>query len=155
MRAKFAYINKDEIVPYIQNNILNSADIVYTKDTHENYFISPDLIPIAIKSTIYCFESEKEAEEILNQSSDTYAGQIVSIRKDDVYKGYIVNKSKEKDKYIITSLEGDITQNIYGSFDENLFLTDAETGKITLSDDVITQKDTVVLYGGSATEVIK
>lgn len=155
MRAKFAYINKDEIVPYIQNNTLNSADIVYTKDTHENYFISPDLIPIAIKSTIYCFESEKEAEEILNQSSDTYAGQIVSIRKDDVYKGYIVNKSKEKDKYIITSLEGDITQNIYGSFDENLFLTDAETGKITLSDDVITQKDTVVLYGGSATEVIK
>lgn len=155
MRAKFAYINKDEIVPYIQNNILNSADIVYTKDTHENYFISPDLIPIAIKSTIYCFESEKEAEEILNQSSDTYAGQIVSIRKDDVYKGYIVNKSKEKDKYIITSLEGDITQNIYGSFDENLFLIDAETGKITLSDDVITQKDTVVLYGGSATEVIK
>ena len=155
MRAKFAYINKDEIVPYIQDNILNSADIVYTKDTHENYFISPDLIPIAIKSTIYCFESEKEAEEILNQSSDTYAGQIVSIRKDDVYKGYIVNKSKEKDKYIITSLEEDITQNIYGSFDENLFLTDAETGKITLSDDVITQKDTVVLYGGSATEVIK
>ena len=155
MRAKFAYINKDEIVPYIQNNTLNSADIVYTKDTHENYFISPDLIPIAIKSTIYCFESEKEAEEILNQSSDTYAGQIVSIRKDDVYKGYIVNKSKEKDKYIITSLEEDITQNIYGSFDENLFLTNAETGKITLSDDVITQKDTVVLYGGSATEVIK
>ena len=155
MRAKFAYINKDEIVPYIQDNTLNSADIVYTKDTHENYFISPDLIPIAIKSTIYCFESEKEAEEILNKSSDTYAGQIVSIRKDDVYKGYIVNKSKEKDKYIITSLEEDITQNIYGSFDENLFLTDAETGKITLSDDVITQKDTVVLYGGSATEVIK
>lgn len=155
MRAKFAYINKDEIVPYIQDNTLNSADIVYTKDTHENYFISPDLIPIAIKSTIYCFESEKEAEEILNQSSDTYAGQIVSIRKDDVYKGYIVNKSKEKDKYIITSLEEDTTQNIYGSFDENLFLTDAETGKITLSDDVITQKDTVVLYGGSATEVIK
>ena len=155
MRAKFAYINKDEIIPYIQNNTLNSADIVYTKDTHENYFISPDLIPIAIKSTIYCFESEKEAEEILNQSSDTYAGQIISIRKDDVYKGYIVNKSKEKDKYIITSLEEDITQNIYGSFDENLFLTDAETGKITLSDDVITQKDTVVLYGGSATEVIK
>lgn len=155
MRAKFAYINKDKIVPYIQDNTLNSADIVYTKDTHENYFISPDLIPIAIKSTIYCFESEKEAEEILNKSSDTYAGQIVSIRKDDVYKGYIVNKSKEKDKYIITSLEEDITQNIYGSFDENLFLTDAETGKITLSDDVITQKDTVVLYGGSATEVIK
>ena len=155
MRAKFAYINKDEIVPYIQDNTLNSADIVYTKDTHENYFISPDLIPIAIKSTIYCFESEKEAEEILNQSSDTYAGQIVSIRKDDVYKGYIVNKSKEKDKYIITSLEEDTTQNIYDSFDENLFLTDAETGKITLSDDVITQKDTVVLYGGSATEVIK
>lgn len=155
MRAKFAYINKDEIIPYIQNNTLNSADIVYTKDTHENYFISPDLIPIAIKSTIYCFESEKEAEEILNQSSDTYAGQIISIRKDDVYKGYIVNKSKEKDKYIITSLEEDITQNIYSSFDENLFLTDAETGKITLSDDVITQKDTVVLYGGSATEVIK
>lgn len=155
MRAKFAYINKDEIVPYIQDNTLNSADIVYTKDTHENYFISPDLIPIAIKSTIYCFESEKKAEEILNQSSDTYAGQIVSIRKDDVYKGYIVNKSKEKDKYIITSLEEDTTQNIYGSFDENLFLTDAETGKITLSDDVITQKDTVVLYGGSATEVIK
>lgn len=155
MRAKFAYINKDEIVPYIQDNTLNSADIVYTKDTHENYFISPDLIPIAIKSTIYCFESEKEAEEILNQSSDTYAGQIVSIRKDDVYKGYIINKSKEKDKYIITSLEEDTTQNIYGSFDENLFLTDAETGKITLSDDVITQKDTVVLYGGSATEVIK
>lgn len=155
MRAKFAYINKDEIVPYIQDNTLNSADIVYTKDTHENYFISPDLIPIAIKSTIYCFESEKEAEEILNQSSDTYAGQIVSIRKDDVYKGYIVNKSKEKDKYIITSLKEDTTQNIYGSFDENLFLTDAETGKITLSDDVITQKDTVVLYGGSATEVIK
>lgn len=138
MRAKFAYINKDKIVPYIQDNTLNSADIVYTKDTHENYFISPDLIPIAIKSTIYCFESEKEAEEILNKSSDTYAGQIVSIRKDDVYKGYIVNKSKEKDKYIITSLEEDITQNIYGSFDENLFLTDAETGKITLSDDVIT-----------------
>lgn len=154
MRAKFAYINKDEIVPYIQDKKLNSADIVYTKDTHENYFISPDLVPIAIKSTVYCFETEEEAKEILNQSVDTYAGQLISIRKNDVYQGYIVNKSKEEDKYIVTSL-ADISQNIFALFDETLFEKDAETGKITLSNDIITQKDTVVLYGGSATEVIK
>ena len=151
MRAKFAFIEKDKINQLIQDGELNECDIVYTKDTHENYFISPDLEPIAIKSTIYCFDSEEQAVEVLNNSSDTYEGMIVSILKNDKYKAYIVNKIDEQ--YFVQQISSSI------DIDELKEMLDAEyfkieNDKVTLAENVITQKDTVILYGGSATEVM-
>ena len=77
--SKNAYINQNEISERIENGQLDAFDIIYTKDTHLCFIISPELTPIEIKSKVFVFTSVEEAEEELNNSSYTYEGQIVSI----------------------------------------------------------------------------
>lgn len=103
-RVKYAYLDYSDIPTRIENGEIDQYDVVFTKDTHEQYLIKDDLSLLNIKSRIYCFDSIISAKEKLNSNTDTYEGQIVAIADNDsgVYHGYIVNKSN--DKYIITSL---------------------------------------------------
>lgn len=103
-RVKYAYLDYSDISTRIKNGEINQYDVVFTKDTHEQYLIKDDLSLLNIKSRIYCFDSIISAKEKLNSNTDTYEGQIVAIADNDsgVYHGYIVNKSN--DEYIITSL---------------------------------------------------
>lgn len=103
-RVKYAYLDYSDISTRIKNGEIDQYDVVFTKDTHEQYLIKDDLSLLNIKSRIYCFDSIVSAKEKLNSNTDTYEGQIVAIADNDsgVYHGYIVNKSN--DEYIITSL---------------------------------------------------
>ena len=103
-RVKYAYLDYSDISTRIENGEIDQYDVVFTKDTHEQYLIKDDLSLLNIKSRIYCFDSVISAKEKLNSNTDTYEGQIVAIADNDsgVYHGYIVNKSN--DEYIITSL---------------------------------------------------
>lgn len=103
-RVKYAYLDYNDISTRIENGEIDQYDVVFTKDTHEQYLIKDDLSLLNIKSRIYCFDSIISAKEKLNSNTDTYEGQIVAIADNNsgVYHGYIVNKSN--DEYIITSL---------------------------------------------------
>lgn len=103
-RVKYAYLDYSDISTRIENGEIDQYDVVFTKDTHEQYLIKDDLSLLNIKSRIYCFDSIISAKEKLNSNTDTYEGQIVAIADNDsgVYHGYIVNKFN--DEYIITSL---------------------------------------------------
>lgn len=103
-RVKYAYLDYSDISTRIKNGEIDQYDVVFTKDTHEQYLIKDDSSLLNIKSRIYCFDSIISAKEKLNSNTDTYEGQIVAIADNDsgVYHGYIVNKSN--DEYIITSL---------------------------------------------------
>lgn len=103
-RVKYAFINYKDIQTKIDNGDIDEYDIVFTKDTHEQYLIKDDLSLLNIKSRIYCFNSIVSAKEALNSNTDTYEGQIVAIADNDfgVYHGYIVNRVGEE--YTVTSL---------------------------------------------------
>ena len=90
-RAKYGYMSSASIPLKIQSGEIDAYDIVYTTDTHENYVISPDLEPLAVRSRIYVFDSVEEANTQLNANTDTYIGQIVAVLCNDTYRGYIVN----------------------------------------------------------------
>ena len=90
-RAKYGYMSSASIPLKIQSGEIDAYDIVYTTDTHENYVISPDLEPLAVRSRIYVFDSVENANTLLNVNTDTYIGQIVAILCNNTYRGYIVN----------------------------------------------------------------
>lgn len=101
--SKNAYLNDNEILDRIQKKELDAYDIVYTKDSHVCYIISPELEPVRINSKVYLFPSIGEAEIALNENTDTYEGQIVCIITNGRYEGYIVNKNYNNNFYV-TSL---------------------------------------------------
>ena len=114
-RVKYAYLDYSEIQNRIDNGEIDEYDVVFTKDTHEQYLIKDDLSLLNIKSRIYRFDNVKLAKEYLNSNSDTYEGQIVAITDNDlgVYHGYIVNRSGEE--YTVTSLADSGNQIDYNS----------------------------------------
>lgn len=91
--AKVGYARYDEIQSWIDAGKIDENDIIFTTDTHQTILIANDYQIVPINGKVYVFETVKEAEEILNQSPDTYEGQVVSIRNLDKYAGYIVYKS--------------------------------------------------------------
>lgn len=116
LRAQYAYIAYDSIAIKIENGELNAYDIVFAKDRKEIYIISPDLVPIPVRSKVYVFSSEEEANTQLNINTDTYVGQIVSIIKGEVCKGYIVNKNQDDNTYYVEQLTPDnIDYNTLGN----------------------------------------
>lgn len=94
-RAKFGYLNYDNMLQRIANGELDQNDIIFTKDTKETYIISSDLEPIALRSKVYVYNSKEDAIEAINNNTDTYVGQIVSILEGDTYRGYIVNQNSK------------------------------------------------------------
>lgn len=94
-RAKFGYLNYDDMLQRITNGELDQNDIIFTKDTKETYIISSDLEPIALRSKVYVYNSKEDAIEAINNNTDTYVGQIVSILEGDTYRGYIVNQNSK------------------------------------------------------------
>lgn len=136
-RAKFAFLTYDSMLEKIADGTLNQLDIIYTKDSHENVIISPDLIPIIVRSRIYTFGSVTEANEKLNINTDTYKGQIVAILNDDKYKAYIVNQNENSIYYTTPLSEDNIDyntlgnkpiENIIGTLDEPIVVTTLSSG---------------------------
>lgn len=138
-RAKFSYVNRDEIEKLINKGKIDVNDIIYTKDTHENIFIGSDLSVIPIQSKVYRFKDVTSAETQLNNSSDTYEGQIVAIYDNNAYTAYIVNKNKAGSFYV-TNLSIDAgsinydnlgdkpISNMYGDIGSPIIISDLSDG---------------------------
>lgn len=90
-RTNFAYLTRDDMLQRLSEGILNQHDVIYTKDSFETYIITDELIAKPLQSRVYAFSSIREAISKLNQNSDTYEGQLVSIYNGSEYSGYIVN----------------------------------------------------------------
>lgn len=114
-RAKNGYMRYASIATKIQSGEIDAYDVIFTTDTHENYVISPELEPCAVRSRIYVFDSVEEANTLLNVNTDTYIGQIVSILVDDKYKGYIVNRDSQGSYYVDKLTIDDIDYNTLGN----------------------------------------
>ena len=114
-RAKWAYLSYDSIQTKINEGVLDAYDIIYTKDSHENVIISPDLEIWSVRSRIYVFDSVEEANTQLNANTDTYIGQIVSVIVEDKCKGYIVNKDALGNYYVDKMTIDDIDYNTLGN----------------------------------------
>ena len=141
-RAKFFYINRNEIEKLIEKGKIDANDIVYTKDSHENIFIGSDLSINPVHSKVYCYEDVDSAIKDLNNASDTYEGQIVSIKTGDEYKGYIVNKIGEN--YTVTflstlenidynTLGNRPITNLTGSLSEPVIVSELDNGVYSIS----------------------
>ena len=114
-RAKWAYLPYASIQQKIDDGILDSYDVVYTSDTHENIVITPDLQFLPIRSKVYVFDSVDDANNQLNLNADTYVGQIVSILSNDKCKGYIVNKDINNMYFVDALTVDDIDYNTIGN----------------------------------------
>ena len=136
-RAKWAYLSYNSMLEKIADGTLDEYDVIYCKDTKENYVVSPELVPWAIKSKIYVFNSIEEANTILNENTDTYVGQIVSILRGTTYKAYIVNKD-ENGNYSSTPLVADNIdynnlgnrpiENLVGTLENRIIVSALSTG---------------------------
>lgn len=90
-RTKYAYINYNDIPHRIQLGDLDAYDIIITKDTHEQYYINEDLVPFPILSKRFCYSSIEEALQSINNSSEIYEGQIISVLHDNKHKLYSIH----------------------------------------------------------------
>lgn len=115
-RIKYGYLNYSDIQDRIDSGKLDAYDIVYTKDTHECYILTEDLLPVAISSKVYRFDGVSAAIETLNQATDTYEGQIVSIKTKGRYKAYIVNLVDDQyDVTLLSESDEEIDYNTLGN----------------------------------------
>lgn len=78
--SKLGYGNAESLDTAITNGIIDEKDLVITKDTSEFYYIRDDKSKQAIRPRTHVFDSNGQANEQLNNSSDTYAGQTVMIK---------------------------------------------------------------------------
>ena len=115
-RVKWGYLNYDDIRSRIEENRLDAYDVVYTKDTHECYILSEELIPVPVHSRVYRFNGIAAAITYLNTASDTYEGQIVAIRSGEKYRAYIVNLVDEQyDVELLLDTDQEIDYNTLGN----------------------------------------
>lgn len=137
-RAKFGYLTYADMLAKIEDGTLDVNDIVFTKDTRQTFVISEDLIPIPMGSKVYTFESTTEANTALNENTDSYDGQIVAIKKDEIYVAYIVNKNYAGKFYVApispfdeidyNTLGNRPIENVVGTLDSPLVLDTLSTG---------------------------
>ena len=92
-RAKFGYLLEQEIQSRIDSGELNAFDVVFTKDSKKIILLSDSLELIEMRNRVYCFDNTSDAYVALNENEDSYEGQIVSIKDENVYRAYVVNKN--------------------------------------------------------------
>lgn len=136
-RAKWAYLPYNSIQQKIDEGILDSYDVIYTSDSHENLIITPDLTLWSVRSRIYTFDSVADANTALNTNTDTYKGQIVSILNSDKYTAYIVNQDPNG-VYFATALSVENIdyntlgnrpiENLVGTLDTPIMISSLDTG---------------------------
>lgn len=155
-RAKWAYLSYDSIQQKIDEGVLDSYDVIYVKDTHENMIVTPELDIWSVRSRIYTFDSVVEANEKLNINTDTYKGQIIAILNNDKYKAYIVNQDENSIYYTTPLSEDNIDyntlgnkpiENLVGTLDEPILITTLTPGiyKVKGQYKIIETEETVYL----------
>lgn len=137
--SKFIYQNYDDIQDGINSGAINAWDVILCKDTKEMLLIKDDLSVFPIKSKVYRFLNVESAEQALNQASDSYPGQIVSIIYNHEYTGYIVNQNALGRFYVtpLSIYSGQVNydtlgnrpvENLTGSLDAPVIVSQLTTG---------------------------
>ena len=159
-RAKWGYLKYDDMLTKISEGVLNEYDIVYVPDRKENYIIAPDLTPWSVRSRVYVFNTVEEANTFLNNVTDTYVGQIVSVLHEDSYRGFIVNQDSNE-KFFIKPLYENPTpidyntignrpiENLLGTIEKPIVVEHLETGiyKIVGQYRICEKSDAIYLSG--------
>lgn len=138
-RAKFGFLAYDDMLSRIAEGTLDQYDIVFSKDTKQVFIINENLEPVAMHSKVYVYDTVEEANEALNTNTDTYVGQIVSIKKGDVFYGHIVNKDDKGAYYTkplyehaepidYNTLGNKPIENLMGTFNSPIILATLPTG---------------------------
>lgn len=138
-RAKFGFLNYEDMLLKIAEGKLDAYDIVFSKDRKEVFILNENLEPIAMHSKVYVYESVEKANDALNANTDTYVGQVVSILNGDVYYGHIVNKGADGRFYTkplyehaepidYNTLGNKPIENLTGTFNSPVILADLPTG---------------------------
>lgn len=157
-RAKFGYLNYDEIVTRIEKGELTVFDIIYTKDTHETVLITPEFELLSLKSKVYCYPDVNTAESMLNKATDSYPGQIVSILSGEEYLGYIVNQttggifyvtplsSKSNANLDYNTLGNKPIINLVGTYEEPILVESLEDGTYLIKGQYKISKQIETIY---------
>lgn len=92
--SRIVYANYDDIKAAVDNGTLNTNDVVFCKDTHQMCIITNTNSLFVVNSRHYRYDDLESAIKGLNSASDTYEGQIVSVKNtySGVYDCYVVNK---------------------------------------------------------------
>lgn len=142
-QIRFGWLNKSEMLEAIHNGDLNEYDVCFTKDTHEEFIINSKLEPISIKSRLRIYGSVDAATQDINEDKTlTYPGEILSIRDGEKFIAYVVNELDNE--YFVTPVYADRMidynglqnvpiKNLEGSVTNPIILADLDDGlyKIT------------------------
>ena len=137
-QIRFGWLNKAEMLEAIHNGDLNKYDVCFTKDTHEEFIINSKLEPISIKSRLRIYGSVDAATQDINEDKTlTYPGEILSIRDGEKFIAYVVNELDNE--YFVTPVYADRMidynglqnapiKNLEGSVTNPIILTDLVDG---------------------------
>lgn len=110
---KFGYGNLSNIDSAIESGKIDERDLVLTKDTSELFYIKDDKSKQVIRPRVLTFNSVEEATTGINQNSDTYAGQPISIKNasDGKYYPYTVQQGESAFtvEQIVTTMSNGMT----------------------------------------------
>ena len=104
---KMGWLKYQEMIDAITSGDLGEYNICYTKDTKEQFIINSERKPVPIKSRLRVYVSPEAAEIDINSTSQTYEGELVSIKKGTAFVAYIVNKDTSTDKYVVTPVDNE------------------------------------------------
>ena len=100
--SKLADGNPQDVEAAIAPGLIDGKDINITKHTTEFISVRDDLSIQKVAPRTLCFDSIPAANETINQSDATYAGQTVMIRgKDDKYEPWVVQQSAESGRFFV------------------------------------------------------
>lgn len=104
--TKLGYGKSGDVDKAIEDGVLDGRDLVITKDTEELMFIDDEKQIHTIRSKPLIFESENEALQYINNSSNSekiYLGQQIVIKTNNEYVTYTIQKGNNDD-YVVKSM---------------------------------------------------
>lgn len=115
--SKLGYGNAEDVEPAIALGMLDGRDMIITKDSSEFMYVRDDLSVQKIRPRNRCFASVTEANEQLNETEDTYAGQTVMVKDENgKYAPWIVQQSEATGLFSIEPFYVEPTNFVWQEF---------------------------------------
>lgn len=115
--SKLGYGNAEDVEAAIALGMLDGRDMIITKDSSEFMYVRDDLSVQKIRPRNRCFASVTEANEQLNETEDTYAGQTVMVKDENgKYSPWIVQQSEATGLFSIEPFYVEPTNFVWQEF---------------------------------------
>lgn len=100
--SKLGYGSADDVEAAIALGLLDGKDIIITKDTSEFMYVRDDLSIQKITPRTLCFDTVSDANNALNESEASYAGQTVMIKDaNGKYAPWVAQKSASTGRFLV------------------------------------------------------